>query len=94
MCISNPDSSEHKIINSLIMALDVVPTILDIAGVPTPDTFNGRQLEKATGKSIRLLQTSEELHNDTEMIPVEFFGSKAVYNGNLKGINIHPQEQL
>lgn len=88
LLIKLPDSSEQQIVNSLVMAADLVPTIMDIAGVPTPDTFNGRQLEKPAGKSIRLLQTSGEIHNDTEMIPVEFFGSKAVYNGNLKGINI------
>jgi len=61
---------------------------MDIAGVPTPDTFNGKQLEKPSGKSMTLLQTLGKIHNDTEMIPVEFFVSKAVYNGNLKGINI------
>ncbi|HSA72788.1 MAG TPA: arylsulfatase [Nitrososphaeraceae archaeon] len=88
LLIKVPDGSEHKKVDSLIMAGDLVPTIMDIAGVSTPDTFNGKQLEKPAGKSITLLQTSRKIHNDTEMIPVEFFGSKAVYNGNLKGINI------
>jgi arylsulfatase A-like enzyme len=88
LLIKLPDTSEQKIVDSLVMAIDVVPTILDIAGVTYPDTFNGRELEKATGKSIRLLETTGEIHNDTEMIPVEFWGSKSVYNGNLKGINL------
>jgi arylsulfatase len=90
LLIKLPNSSQHRITNTFAMALDLVPTILDYAGVTYPDTFKGNQIEQLTGKSVKQFfeKVSNNIHNGTEMIPVEFFGSKAVYHGNLKALNI------
>lgn len=69
--------------------IDLLPTVIDIAGTPYPETFNGRRIHPVEGKS--LLPTFQgrqrELH---DAIYWEHEGNKAVKVGDWKLVSRYP----
>jgi arylsulfatase len=52
LAVSVPDVNEHKLINSLASGVDIMPTILDYAGLPVPVQCRGQSLRPLVeGKS-------------------------------------------
>ena len=51
---------------------------------------NDNQLEPLAGKSIiPLLEgKTDKIYQDNEFVPLEYFGNKAVFNGNWKALNL------
>jgi arylsulfatase A-like enzyme len=45
LAVSVPDANEHKLINSLVSGVDIMPTILDYAGLPIPVQCRGQSLK-------------------------------------------------
>ena len=80
-----------KIQDSLTFVSDIVPTLLDYGHVTYPKTGNNdNQLEPLAGKSIiPLLEgKTDKIYQDNEFVPLEYFGNKAVFNGNWKALNL------
>ncbi len=89
--VKTPGESEYKLQDGLTFVSDVVPTLLDYAGATYPKTGNnGNQLEPLAGKSIIpvLEGQTDKIYQDTEFVPLEYFGNKAVFNGNWKALNV------
>ena len=66
--------------------MDISPTLLELAGVPYPESYRGRQLESLRGAS--LLPVIEEpvalVHAVDTVFAVELFGRRAVRQGKWK----------
>lgn len=66
---------------------DVVPTLLDLAGVARPGTtYQGRPVEPLTGTSLLpvLTGTAGPVHGPDEAIGYELSGNQALFKGDLK----------
>lgn len=70
--------------------MDILPTILDLAGVPHPGTsFRGRAVVQPRGRSWRehLSSGSDTVHGeDVHIHGWELFGQRAIRQGNWKAV--------
>ncbi|MCF1709465.1 arylsulfatase [Tabrizicola sp. J26] len=69
---------------------DVPATILDAAGVPYPETFDGHPIAPLQGKSLApvLSNTSEAVRTPADWIGWELFGNRAVRMGDWKLLSL------
>ncbi len=65
---------------------DIMPTLLDAAGVSPPKEFGGRNLQPLQGRSVLNLFEGETqtAYAGAEMVGYELFGMKAYFEGNWK----------
>ncbi|KAJ2968521.1 hypothetical protein NQ176_g9140 [Zarea fungicola] len=71
--------------------MDVMPTLLDICGIPPPGTeYKGRQVEPLAGASWVpfLLGNAKEIHTEDHVTGWELFGRRAVRQGPWKALYI------
>jgi arylsulfatase A-like enzyme len=72
---------------------DIVPTLLDLAGVSRPDSFKGKKLAPFYGKSVKGFLSGDRAHvRDTEKEPLHFemFENRAIIKGNWKALMLQP----
>ena len=69
---------------------DIMPTILEIAGVKYPAKYKGRKVEPMRGRSmVPLLDgTKKAIYKDTEFIGGEMNGDKWMRQGDLKAVMV------
>ena len=74
---------------------DIVPTILEVAGVEPPGTsYNGQAIHPPTGTSMWSVLTGETttIHPESATLGYEFAGSSAVFRGDYKPVrNLPPK---
>lgn len=82
--------SEYQITNSFATVMDVLPTVLDLAGVPHPgSTFRGREVFPVRGSSWvpHLGGKASSFHDEeNEITGWELFGLRAIRQGPWKAI--------
>ncbi|KAJ3536746.1 hypothetical protein NM208_g6593 [Fusarium decemcellulare] len=77
--------------HSFCTVMDIMPTILDIAGIPLPGkSYNGRPVEPISGKSwVPYLEADKpEIHSKDHITGWELFGRRAIRQGPWKAIYI------
>lgn len=80
---------------ALATVMDILPTILDLAGVSHPGTaFRGRQVVLPRGRSWRahLEGRSGTVHEDLHVHGWELFGQRAIRMGRWKAVWIPPPQ--
>lgn len=81
--------------NKFAFVKDVVPTMLEVAGVENPGTsYKGKEINAPDGKSMWSALTGEAsaVHADDESIGYELAGSSAVFRGKYKLVqNLPPK---
>lgn len=81
--------------NKFAFVKDIVPTILEVAGVKTPDSpYRGKEIHPPDGKSMWRMLTGKasQVHADDEPIGYELAGSAAVFRGQYKLVqNLPPK---
>jgi arylsulfatase len=75
-----------RISDGLAHVMDIAATILDVADVPHPDTFEGQPVAPIQGLSLAPLiaNTSDSVRSPTDWIGWEMFGNRAVRMGDWK----------
>jgi len=86
--VAKPGAIHH----SFTHVKDIAPTLLELAGVSADASFDGRQVEPITGRSLLpVLQNPERRHRDpTESVGYELAGHGALFRGDLKLLRIPP----
>lgn len=79
--------------NSLLHVMDLAPTILELASVKVPETYNGKPVQKIQGKSLipLLSARSEAVRGKDDWLGWELAGNRAIRKGDWKLVrNIKP----
>ncbi|KIX00887.1 uncharacterized protein Z518_09952 [Rhinocladiella mackenziei CBS 650.93] len=83
-------NKESAITHTFTTVMDILPTILDLAGIPSPgNTFRGREVVSVRGKSWvpHLSSRTDSVHGDeTHVHGWELFGTCAIRKGNWKAV--------
>jgi len=89
-----PGMKQNAVQSSFTHINDIVPTLLDIAGVAQPgDSYQGKPIMRMTGQSLLpvLQGRAQRTHAADEAIGYELSGNAALFKGDLKLIkNIKP----
>ena len=73
MLIAGPGVKGGQQIDAFAYVWDIMPTILDLAGIPHPEKYQGRQVERMRGKSLKgVLTGSTQMVNGAD----EFVGGE------------------
>ena len=86
-------SDPNSIIDAFSYATDIVPTILQLTGVPQPNgRYNSREVEPIVGRSmVPLLQgQAERIYGDDDAIGYELNGHRALFLGDHKIVYNRP----
>jgi arylsulfatase A-like enzyme len=86
--VSPPAStnSSSNLVKSFVYVTDITLTILELAGVSHPSTYQGHDVHAIMGKSLNPLLngTMEKIHPDDEVIAGEMFNNTSVRMGDWK----------
>ncbi len=85
---SSGNASISNLVKSFAYVTDITPTILDLAGVTHPSTYQGHQVHTMMGKSLKpvLVGSAETTHPKDEPISGEMFNNTSVRMGDWKAI--------
>ncbi|MGE8190037.1 arylsulfatase [Pseudomonas sp. NPDC086278] len=82
-----PNMQADRIIKAFTHVTDIVPTLLDVAGVPAHSgEYQGRAVEPMIGSSLVpvLKGTTDRVHPEDQAIGYELSGSAALFKGDYK----------
>ena len=88
--IAGPGIKGGRRVDAFAYVTDVMPTLLELAGVGYPSTFKGRDVEPMRGRSMRgLLDRSKEvIYAPDEFVGGEMGGGKWMRQGDLKAVMV------
>jgi arylsulfatase A-like enzyme len=71
---------------------DVMPTILEFAGIAHPEAYQGRQVERMRGRSLKdvLTGSSEAVYGADDLVGGEMQNGKWIRRGDLKAVSVAP----
>ena len=84
--VSSATNSSSNLIKAFTYVTDITPTVLDLAGVSHPSTYNGTEVHALMGKSLKglLNGTTDVVHPADEAIGGEMFNNTSVRMGDWK----------
>ena len=83
---ASTNTTGSNLIKSFTYVTDITPTVLDLAGVSHPSTYQGREVHPLMGKSLKPLLngTVQVIHPTDEAISGEMFNNTSVRMGDWK----------
>jgi arylsulfatase len=92
MLIAGPGIKGGRQVDSFAYVWDIMPTILDIAGVAHPEQYQGQTLERMRGKSLQgvLAGSSKSVYDADEFIGGEMQNGKWMRQGDFKAVSVAP----
>jgi arylsulfatase len=90
LLISGPGIKGSRQVGAFAYATDIMPTILELAGLDHPAEFRGRKVEPMRGRSMRGLLdgTKETVYGSKEFVGGEMGGGKWMRQGDLKAVMV------
>lgn len=87
---------DGRIARGNLSVQDITPTLLDLAGVQHPSTFNGRAIAPLRGHSLKavLQAEKEEVRGANEALGTELFFRRALRLGDWKAVFLPPTSNL
>lgn len=81
-------NTTSNLVNSFVFVNDVTPTILELANVTHPQSYNGKPVASIMGKSLVpiLNGTIDKVYAEDEPIAMELFNSSSVRMGDWKAL--------
>ena len=78
-------ASPGRIDNQFLTVMDIMPTVLDLAGLDIPTgAFDGREILSIRGKSMVPMLTGERVHSADEAIALDSAGNHMMVKGDWK----------
>ncbi|MDV7145627.1 sulfatase-like hydrolase/transferase [Tropicimonas sp. TH_r6] len=92
LLIAGPGVEGGRKTNAFSYVTDLMPTMLDMAGIAHPETFNGTPVERMLGKSLAglLAGEEEEIYGPEEFVGGELLNGKWMRQGAMKAVSVVP----
>ena len=92
LLVAGPGVKGGRQIDAFAYVWDVMPTVLDLAGIPHPDKYQGREVESMRGKSLQGLLTGsvEAVYGADEFVGGEMQNGKWMRQGDFKAVSVAP----
>lgn len=92
LIISGPGVKGGRSISAFSYVTDIMPTLLEVAGLEHPKTFRGRQLEPMSGRSIVAVLSGKNsnVYQDDDFVGGEMQNGKWMRQGHFKAIAVAP----
>jgi arylsulfatase len=88
MIISGPGIAGGKVNSAFTYATDIMPTLLEYAGLEYPKTFDGRKIKPFSGRSLFPLVTgeAEAVYGGNDVVGAEMVGNRWLQKGEFKAV--------
>ena len=92
MLIAGPGIEAGRQVDAFSYVWDVMPTILDLAGVAHPDKYQGKPVERMRGKSLQgvLTGSTKVVYGADEFVGGEMQNGKWMRQGDFKAVSVAP----
>ncbi|MFN0164490.1 MAG: arylsulfatase [Burkholderiales bacterium] len=93
LIVAGPGIESGRIVNAFTHVSDIVPTLLQLAGVAAPaGSYQGRAVVTPTGTSLvsALRGLTDRVHDPEKTIGYELSGSAALFKGDYKLVRVLP----
>jgi arylsulfatase len=92
LLISGPGVKGARQVDAFAYVWDIMPTILDMAGVQAPKEYKGQTLAPIRGKSLQgiLAGTKKEVYDENDFVGGEMLNGKWMRQGDFKAVSVSP----
>ena len=92
MFIAGPGVKGGQQVDAFAYVWDIMPTILDLAGIAHPEKYQGRQVERMRGKSLKgvLIGSTQTVYGADEFVGGEMQNGKWMRQGDFKAGSVAP----
>jgi arylsulfatase len=92
LLIAGPGVKGDRQVDAFTYVWDVMPTILELAEIPHPETYKGRKVEKMRGKSLQgvLAGSTNSVYGADEFVGGEMQNGKWMRQGDFKAVSVAP----
>ena len=90
LLIAGPDIKGGRHVDALAYVWDVMPTILEFAGIRHPEEYRGRQVERMHGRSLKgvLTGSTKAVYDANDLVGGEMQNGKWMRQGDFKAVSV------
>jgi arylsulfatase len=90
LLIAGPDVKGGRQVDAFAYVWDLMPTILDYAGIAHPEEFRGREVARMRGRSLTgvLAGSTDAVYDDDEFVAGEMQDGKWIRRGRYKAVSV------
>ena len=92
LLVAGPGVQAGRRTDSFAYVWDLMPTLLEFAGVEHPDAYHGRKVERMRGKSLKRLLSGSvaSVYGKNDLVGGEMQNGKWMRRGDLKAMSVAP----
>jgi arylsulfatase len=92
MLIAGPGVKGGRQVAAFTYVWDVMPTILELAGIEHPDEYRGKKVERMRGKSLKdvLTGSTKAVYDENDLVGGEIMNGKWMRQGDFKAVSVAP----
>ena len=92
MLITGPGVKGGRQVDAFSYVWDIMPTILEFSGIPHPEKYQGRQVERMRGQSLKsvLAGSMKAVYGADEFVGGEMQNGKWMRQGDFKAVSVAP----
>ena len=90
--IAGPGIEGGRQVDAFAYVWDIMPTILELAGIPHPEEYQGRKVERMRGKSLKgaLTGSTTAVYDADDLVGGEMQNGKWMRQGDFKAVSVAP----
>ena len=92
LLIAGPGIKGGRQVGSFAYVWDIMPTILELAGIKHPEEYRSRQVERMRGKSLKgvLTASAKAVYDEKDFVGGEMQNGKWMRQGDFKAVSVAP----